>query len=56
MIAEMIVWGFFSAIGWMGANWTVERVFPEKEKVLVCKKQESQDLVCTEEKKDDKKP
>jgi hypothetical protein len=28
MIAEMIVWGFFSAIGWMGATWTVEKVFP----------------------------
>jgi hypothetical protein len=31
MIAEMIVWGFFSAVGWMGANWTVEKVFPEKQ-------------------------
>jgi hypothetical protein len=31
MIADMIVWGFFSAIGWMGANWTVEKVFPEKQ-------------------------
>jgi hypothetical protein len=31
MVAEMIVWGFFSAIGWMGANYTVEKVFPEKE-------------------------
>jgi hypothetical protein len=29
MIAEMIVWGFFSAIGWMGANWTVNKVWPE---------------------------
>jgi len=28
MIGEMIVWGFFSAIGWMAANWTVEKVFP----------------------------
>lgn len=31
MVAEMIVWGFFSALGWMGANYTVEKVFPEKE-------------------------
>ena len=29
MIAEMIVWGFFSAIGWMAANWTVGKVFPD---------------------------
>jgi hypothetical protein len=49
MIADMIVWGFFSAIGWMGANWTVERVFPEKEKVMICKKQESDNLICKEE-------
>jgi hypothetical protein len=48
MIADMIVWGFFSAIGWMGANWTVEKVFPEKEKVMICKKQDSEDLVCKE--------
>jgi hypothetical protein len=31
MIGEMLVWGFFSALGWMSANWTVEKVFPEKE-------------------------
>jgi hypothetical protein len=30
MITDMIVWGFFSALGWMGANYTVEKVFPEK--------------------------
>ena len=29
MIGEMIVWGFFSAIGWMAANWTVEKAFPD---------------------------
>jgi hypothetical protein len=51
MVAEMIVWGFFSAIGWMGANWTVEKVFPEKEKVMVCKKQDSEDLICKESNK-----
>lgn len=35
MIAEipyMIVWGFFSAMGWMGANWAVEKYSPEKPK------------------------
>ncbi len=26
MIFEMIVWGFFSALGWMGAQWTVDKV------------------------------
>ena len=31
MIAEMIVWGFFSAMGWMGANWTVEKILPEQQ-------------------------
>jgi hypothetical protein len=31
MIGEMLVWGFFSALGWMSANYTVEKVFPEKE-------------------------
>ena len=51
----MIIWGFFSAIGWMGASWTVDKVFPdkpEKEKVMICKKQDSQDLICKEEKKE----
>jgi len=26
MILDMIAWGFFSALGWMGANWTVEKI------------------------------
>lgn len=30
MIAEMIVWGFFSAVGWMGASWTADQLIPEK--------------------------
>lgn len=33
MLAEipyMIVWGFFSAMGWMTANWAVEKYMPEK--------------------------
>lgn len=44
MILDMIVWGFFSAIGWMSANWTVEKVFPDKppiEKKVEEKKNES---------------
>lgn len=31
-IPYMIVWGFFSAMGWMTANWTVEKYFPDKDK------------------------
>jgi len=37
MIAEipyMLVWGFFSAMGWMGANWTVEKIYPEKPAIV----------------------
>ena len=48
-IPYMIVWGFFSAMGWMGASWTVDKVYPEKEKVMICKKQESDNLICKEE-------
>ena len=29
MIAEMIIWGFFSACGWLTANWIKEEVWPE---------------------------
>jgi hypothetical protein len=38
MIAEipyMLVWGFFSAMGWMTASWTVEKIYPEKEKPAI---------------------
>lgn len=51
MIAEipyMIVWGFFSAMGWMGANWTVEKVYPEKEKPAIVQPEKK------EKKEDDK--
>ncbi len=30
MILDMVVWGFFSAMGWMLANWTVDKVMPDK--------------------------
>jgi hypothetical protein len=26
----MLVWGFFSAMGWMAATWTIDKVMPEK--------------------------
>lgn len=36
MIAEIMVWGFFSALGWMGANWAVDKVLPEKTETQIC--------------------
>lgn len=36
MIGEMLVWGFFSAMGWMTANWAVDKVMPEKTETQVC--------------------
>ncbi len=43
MIGEMIVWGFFSAIGWMTANWTVEKIFPTKPPAIEQKVEENKD-------------
>ena len=51
MLAEipyMIVWGFFSAMGWMGANYTIEKYFPEKKK-------EEASVVQKEQPKEEKK-
>lgn len=39
----MIVWGFFSALGWMAANWTVEKVFPDKPPAIQQKAEEKKD-------------
>ena len=36
MIAEILVWGFFSAMGWMAANWTIDKITPEKIETQVC--------------------
>ena len=30
MIGEMLVWGFFSALGWMGASYTVDKLTPNQ--------------------------
>ena len=38
MIAEILVWGFFSAMGWMAANWTVDQIIPEKTETQTCTK------------------
>jgi hypothetical protein len=28
MILEIMMWGFFSAIGWMGANYMKDQIWP----------------------------
>ncbi len=38
-IPYMIVWGFFSAMGWMGANYASEKINAEK--------QTKEEQVCT---------
>ena len=43
MILDMIVWGFFSAWGWIGANSIKEKVWPEPPPVV-------QQMIKTEEK------
>jgi len=43
MIGEMIVWGFFSAMGWMAANWTVNKVFPDNPPAIEQKVEEKKD-------------
>jgi hypothetical protein len=36
MIGEILIWGFFSALGWMAANWTVDKIIPEKPRTEQC--------------------
>lgn len=33
----MVVWGFFSAMGWMLASYTVDKVMPDKPPALEAK-------------------
>ena len=35
MIAEMIVWGFFSAWGWIGANYMKDKMWPEPPQTVI---------------------
>lgn len=35
MIAEMLIWGFFSACGWLTANWAKEQIWPEEPTPIV---------------------
>jgi hypothetical protein len=41
MIAEMIIWGFFSACGWFTANWVKDQVWPELPAQQAVEKSES---------------
>jgi len=40
MVLEMITWGFFSAIGWMFANYTVDKIIPPDKPPVIEKKVE----------------
>lgn len=35
MILEMVVWGFFSAWGWIGANYMKDQIWPEERPAIV---------------------
>ena len=36
MLGELFVAGFISALGWMSANWTVDKIVPEKTETQIC--------------------
>ena len=42
MILDMIVWGFFSAWGWIGANTIRDKIWPEPPLVCVIEQKEEQ--------------
>jgi hypothetical protein len=42
MILDMIVWGFFSAWGWIGANAIKEKVWPEPPATVIVQPVEKQ--------------
>jgi len=35
MILEMVVWGFFSAWGWIGANAIKEQIWPDQPPAVI---------------------
>jgi hypothetical protein len=45
MILEMVVWGFFSAWGWIGANYIKDQVWPEKPAAVVQPQNSPKDTV-----------
>jgi hypothetical protein len=36
MIGELLLAGFISALGWMSANWTVDKLMSEKTETQIC--------------------
>ena len=50
MVLEMIVWGFFSAWGWIGANAIKEKTWPDTPPAVV-QPAEKQDATRNEESK-----
>jgi len=36
VLGELFVAGFISALGWMSANWTVDKIVPEKTETQIC--------------------
>lgn len=36
MLAELLISGFFGALGWMSANWTVDQLSDDKKETQVC--------------------
>lgn len=36
MIVDLLISGFFGALGWMGAFWTVDQISPEKTETQIC--------------------
>lgn len=36
MLAELLISGFFGALGWMSANWAVDQLTPEKKETQIC--------------------
>lgn len=50
MILDMIVWGFFSAWGWIGANTIKEKIWPDTPPAVV-QPVDKQDAAQNEESK-----
>jgi hypothetical protein len=45
MILEIITWGFFSAVGWWGANYyLIDPYFPKHETKVELKQESKQDI------------
>ena len=40
MIAEIVMWGFFSAWGWFGASYIKDKIWPEKPAIIQEEKKE----------------